>query len=300
MFKSNNFFSRYFERQRFEMNIRHRNPIKGKIHVNGVDLHYVEHGCGQAVVFVHSSLADYRYWQPHLDPFAERNRVIAYSRRYNYPNQNRNFLFNYSPEVDAADLAALIEVLGPMPVHLIGHAHGAAAALLLACQQPSLVRSLVLTEPSLLTWLIDVPEGPALYREQIEKLWQPVRQAFHQGDKETVVRITMDFFAGVGALERMPTEYRQILVQNLREWEALTTSVDAFPPLARERVKGLNRPLLLITGENSFRFTHLISAELKRLVPHSEHVTIPQAGHELWNEAPAYCREIIFNFLKQQ
>lgn len=52
-----------------------------------VTLHYVALGNGEPVVLVHGGLEHYRAWSAQLAPLATRYRVIAYSRRYNFPNR---------------------------------------------------------------------------------------------------------------------------------------------------------------------------------------------------------------------
>jgi pimeloyl-ACP methyl ester carboxylesterase len=39
-------------------------PLLSTVRVNGVTLHYQSRGKGEAIVFVHGSLADYREWGP--------------------------------------------------------------------------------------------------------------------------------------------------------------------------------------------------------------------------------------------
>jgi hypothetical protein len=74
---------------------------------DGVTLHYAEQGSGVPVVFVHGSLSDYSYWDPQLSAFSGRYRAIAYSRRYNPPNQNPA-ITGYSAVTDSDDLAAFV------------------------------------------------------------------------------------------------------------------------------------------------------------------------------------------------
>src|SRR5438552_3931180 len=75
-----------------------------------VRLHYVSLGRGEPVVMVHGGLEDYRAWTAQLAPLAaDHYRAIAYSRRYNFPNQNAaHATMSYSAEIDARDLAMLI------------------------------------------------------------------------------------------------------------------------------------------------------------------------------------------------
>jgi len=47
------------------------------IRVNGVELHYIDRGRGESVVFVHGALDDYRMWEPELEPFTQHYRVIV-------------------------------------------------------------------------------------------------------------------------------------------------------------------------------------------------------------------------------
>ena len=63
-------------------------PLKAADIGDGIRLHYMEQGSGTPVVFVHGSLSDGGYWAEQMGPFAEHYHVIAYSRRYNYPNEN--------------------------------------------------------------------------------------------------------------------------------------------------------------------------------------------------------------------
>src|SRR5262245_10906662 len=77
-----------------------------RVVVNGVELHYVEQGHGEALIFLHGGSGDYRSWESRLATFSPRYRVIAYSRRYSYPNQNPKTIENVSALTEADDLAA--------------------------------------------------------------------------------------------------------------------------------------------------------------------------------------------------
>src|SRR5947208_2695730 len=107
---------------------------------NGITLHYVDQGKGTPIVFVHGSLSDGGYWADQVGQFAEHYRVIAYSRRYNYPNSNP-VRAGYSAVIDAEDLAAFIHALRLDKVVVIGHSYGALTALFLAAKYPELVRA---------------------------------------------------------------------------------------------------------------------------------------------------------------
>jgi hypothetical protein len=73
-----------------------------------ITLNFIARGSGATVIFVHGSLSDLSYWQDQVVAFSKSYRAIAYSRRYNFPNQNPA-VPSYSAATDADDLAAFIE-----------------------------------------------------------------------------------------------------------------------------------------------------------------------------------------------
>jgi len=81
-------------------------PPPAKVHVNGVDLQYVDQGRGAPIVFVHGGLMDYREWAPVAEELSSTYRTIAYSRRFNFPNDNPLTASDHSALVEAADIPA--------------------------------------------------------------------------------------------------------------------------------------------------------------------------------------------------
>ena len=57
-----------------------------QIDVEGAKLAYTDNGRGQSLVLVHGSLSDIRSWDAVVPLFASKLRVVAYSRRYAWPN----------------------------------------------------------------------------------------------------------------------------------------------------------------------------------------------------------------------
>src|SRR5690242_20216048 len=105
------------------------------VEVSGTRLEYVEQGRGEAVVFVHGSLEDYRSWRFQMESFAQHYRVIAYSRRYHFPNPVQDGP-DYSAALHAGDLAELITALDLAPAHLVTSSFGGYVALYLAARRP--------------------------------------------------------------------------------------------------------------------------------------------------------------------
>lgn len=269
-----------------------------KVTVNEVELQYVEQGQGEPIVLVHGGLSDYREWGPQMDRFAQNHRVIAYSQRYAYPNQNLPIVDDYTTLVDAEDLAALLHALKLERSHIIGNSSGAFIALALALEHPTLVQTLTLTEPPILHWATGLPGGDEILADFMNDFWEPVGAAFRQGDKELALRTSIQFFIGADVLDELPAEVRQPLEENLAGWEAFTTSPDCFPMLDKQKVAQLPMPILLLTAANTLPIHQVVNAELLRLLPQAQHVTLADATHEMWTEQPEVCGEAILTFLQ--
>jgi non-heme chloroperoxidase len=273
------------------------------VRVGAVSLHYREKGNGPPVVFVHGSVDDLRNFEPQLDPLSGSYRAIVYSRRYNYPNSQSMRPRNHSALVEAEDLAGLLRGLHATPAHVVGHSYGAYTALLLALNHPELVRSLTLAEPPILRWLPDLTGGRPPY-DDFMKMWTQVGGQFRKGNREQAMRVTTDWFGKNGdridgkaaTFDTLDPGTRQAMMANSLEWEALTTSADAFPAIDRAAVKSLRSPVLLMSGEDSLAMLKQIDGELRRLLPSADVAVIAGASHEMWAERPDECRARVMAF----
>ena len=164
--------------------LTHATPTLESLRVNGVLLHYIDQGQGPAVVFVHGGMEDLSAWELQFPPLAKHFRLIAYSRRYNYPNDNPLRSDNHSASIDADDLAALIRSLKLGRVRLVGHSYGAFISMFLALRHPDLVQSLVLSEPPIMSWLSASQEGKPLLDDFMQNMWLPCAKGFRDQQPE--------------------------------------------------------------------------------------------------------------------
>ena len=269
----------------------------------GITLHYVDAGKGIPVIFVHGSLSDGGYWADQVERFREHYRAIAYSRRYNYPNENPARA-GYSAIVDAEDLAALIRALHLEKVAVVGHSYGALTALFLAIRHPEMVRALVLAEPPAMSLLARLPGekskvGKAMLDDIEEKMVAPMRRAFRGGDREGGVAVFIDYvFNNPHAWQQMNPAAREETMRDAHEWDVMLTQGELFPDLKPEAVQKIKAPILLLSGSKTFEFLKLIDEELGHLLPDSRRIVLPGATHHLFYEQPEKCRSVIFEFLQ--
>ncbi|HYJ41303.1 MAG TPA: alpha/beta hydrolase, partial [Steroidobacteraceae bacterium] len=273
-------------------------PEPTKILVNGVELHYISAGTGEALILLHGGQGDYRSWEPQIAELSRYYRVISYSRRYNFPNQNPPTATDFSVNTEAADLAALIKALKLKRVNLVGTSMGAATALTMAVENPRLVRSLVLAEPPLLAWARHFPEGPALYDDFMKRIQDPAREAFAAGNDEAAMRLFVDGFAKPGRFDGLPAEARAGIMQNAGFFRMMSRSENPYPEIDRRALWSLRLPVLVITGEKTIEIHRRIDEELTKAIPRARSASIPNAGHGSPRENPNAFTQVVKNFLE--
>ena len=219
-----------------------------QVNANEAIFNYTDKGSGEPIVFVHGGLEDYRTWDAQIDTFSKSYRIITYSRRFNFPNQNTKEVKTFSAITEAEDLAAFITQLKSGPVHLVGHSFGGLISLFLVKKHPELVRSLTLSEPALIGWLPNIAGGQILYDNFNTQLWKPVKKAFEMNDTTAVLKQTLLYFAGADIFDQLPPEVKTQFMVNIPEWHAIAFSPQAFPDFKKKDLKDINVPTLLLSG----------------------------------------------------
>jgi non-heme chloroperoxidase len=268
---------------------------------DGIRLYYVTAGLGAPVVFVHGSLSDYSYWQGQLGPFAEKYRVLAYSRRYNWPNDNPARR-GYSAALDAEDLAWFIDGLNLAPAHVVGHSYGALTALFLASRHPELVRTVTLAEPPAMSLLAHVPgdqaaDGLAMLKDVRANMVAPMKAAFAKHDTEGAVRVFIDYVKGPGAWDGFSEADKAATMKDAHEWEVIFAGGELFPEIRPAEAAHISAPVLMLSGAKSYPFLGLIDQALYALLPQSRRVVFPDATHQMWLEHPEACRAAVFELI---
>src|SRR5437868_9793745 len=274
------------------------NPALKHIDVNGVELAYVEKGAGEPVVLVHGLISDYRAWDRQIDELAKRYHVIAYSRRYHYPNRWTGDASDYSVDLHVHDLAALIQAFSLGPVHLIGHSYGGRVATLVAVSHPELVRTLVVAETGFVSLLKPGPEWKQAIAAQ-KKEYEVASRAQQTAGPEEALRAFFESGRGAGSFDQLLIEYCQRLLDNS------STIVPArkedigeqdFTCADAQRIKA---PVMWVQSELGARVMHLVGDELAKCLPQIERVTIPNARHAMMRDNPAAFNQAVLAFLQK-
>ena len=253
----------------------------------GARVHYVRAGAGQPVVYVHGAKGSvYDFTLSISERLSERYTAVAMDR----PGSgfsSRPAGGGNSPQTQAAALRAAAVELGLERPVLVGHSLGAAVALAWALDAPESVAAVVTLGGYVLPlggpppWVTRLLRAPLLLRGAgalgRSRLGSPlVRRAVERA-----------FFP-----TPPPDEYLEIAPRLALEASALVNDGEdrkvAEEGLAalRPRYPALSVPLVVVVGAQDRMVPPAVSERLHALVPRSELVRVPGAGHMPQFSAP--------------
>jgi pimeloyl-ACP methyl ester carboxylesterase len=269
-----------------------------EVEINGVRLQYVEQGSGEPMVFVHGAAYDLHGWEPVREGIASKYRFIAYTQRYfgtePWPDDGKNF----DVPTLADDLAKFITSLNAGPVHLVSWSFGGLVAMSAAVKNPSLVRSLILYEPSVISVLpAESAEGKAA-REDRSKMFAPAVAANKAGDAVQAAKLVIEavFQLGPGGFDREPQTVQTRVLENARTIP-LTFAAPAPPAITCDMLKNFPQPTLVMRGEKTQVSFVLISEGISKCIPGAQLVVLQNVNHDGPLRDPAAFIAAVFEFL---
>jgi pimeloyl-ACP methyl ester carboxylesterase len=72
-----------------------------------------------------------------------------------------------------------------------------------------------------------------------------------------------------------------------------------FPTITPRAVHSISVPVLILGGARSYPFLAVIDRVLAGFLPHSQTITFPNAGHQMWLQEPEECRRDVEKFLEE-
>jgi pimeloyl-ACP methyl ester carboxylesterase len=231
------------------------------------------------VVLVHGSATDHTTWSIQLGSSLKSSfELVAPDRDFSHT----------TVEEHAVDLGA---VVGTRAI-VVGSSFGAVITLELARTRPDLVAGAVLIEPPMPP--TDAPDFASAQRAFYEEFERRVATEGGPAAGEFFLSTVL----GPDAYERIPQAFRDRSRQRWQEIRSDSAALVAYRPRYAE-LRTCMVPTLLIGGERSAALFRPTLEALAAVLPDSELVTIPNAGHMLHAEAPRRFAELLIRFAGQ-
>lgn len=270
-------------------------PIQAFVGPHGTLVHMFAAGAGAPVLAIHGSGMHGQMWRGMLSGMNDEFRLhcpdlYGYGQSEPLPMQQRMTL-----EDNAKLIGALLRRFD-RPVHVVGHAFGAAVALRAALDHPACLASMTLYEPLALHLLKPECGGHAPAQRQIETMAGDMRIACLRGETREAARLFYDHCSGPGAFDAQP-EQRRIMLAVQAPRLCLDMGMAFGPSQASATYRSLRMPVLLLNGSRSSGTLRLIAERLAGVLPLVRHAILPELGHLAPVTHPEVMARVILPFL---
>jgi pimeloyl-ACP methyl ester carboxylesterase len=255
--------------------------------IGDTTLAYANHGAGPPLLLLHGAMVSRRYWQPQVDHFARRYRVITCDLRGH--GESPVSADDYSVAQFTRDIVDLLDRLELDQVVCCGHSLGGMIAQELAISCPERVHALALAD----TWYYPrgMPWEPFPFRTVALK-WM-LRTL-------PVAQLARMMLRGLGAfnpdiqpyLETELQQHFQDRTNSLKIWDA------AIEFNSSSRLSAITCPTLILTSAH-FLYTYTQALDMCRRIANAEVVMIPRSGHLLNLDNPEAFNSALEGFLER-
>lgn len=262
---------------------------------NNIQTFYEIHGEGSSIVLIHGGLVDHRMWQPQVEPFSKKYRVITYDiRGHGQTGGSKKRV--YSVQLLAEDLRALLEQLQIDKPVVCGLSLGGIVAQAYAASYPADISALILCDTAVSATLTS--------SDKIQTYligWSLAPSVRIMGAR----RFT-DYAFGLAKLMRGETWFGQNAEAQTYVQEAMRTFDTAemakiYDLLVRFRTPELEKikvSTLIINGKHESRSVFRHAEYLQKHISNTQVTTIPGAGHLSNVENPEAFNERVLSFLE--
>jgi pimeloyl-ACP methyl ester carboxylesterase len=261
---------------------------------DGIKLYYEETGSGTPVVFVHEFAGDHRSWEPQVRYFSRMYRCITYSARGYPPSDVPEDSARYSQDRARDDIRSVLDALKIDQAHIVGLSMGGFATVHFGFTYPRRARSLVIAGCG--------------YGAAPDK-----QQQFTRESEIVAQRFEADFAKTAATYALGPTrvqfqnkdprgwrEFADQLAQHSAKGAANTQrGVQARRPSLFnliDQMKSITAPALIMTGDEDWPCLEP-ALLMKRTIPTSALVVMPNAGHAINLEDPEAFNRHVGEFL---
>lgn len=260
-----------------------------KVAVAGGEIHYSESGSGDPLIFVSGLGGTGRAWQPQVDRFSTRFRVITYDQRGT--GASDKLQRSFSVDQMTAELIALMDALGIERAHLVGQSTGGAIGQTAAIEYPQRLARMVIYS----TWTHCDP--------WFRRLFEARRMMYEQCGSELHARFHPLWLYPADYVNSHDAEIeaeQRTAIGNAPPVECSTGRIDAI--LAFDRRADLGRirtPTLIIVARDDYITPSYHAQALARAIPGSTLKLFAGGGHSLSKTRTEEFNQVVLEFLSQ-
>ncbi|HID22094.1 MAG TPA: alpha/beta fold hydrolase [Planctomycetaceae bacterium] len=271
--------------------------------IDGHRYHYVDEGDGPPLLMVHGNPTWSFAWRNLIRRLGQGYRVLAVDH-LGMGFSDKPQVYSYDLAHHIANLQTFLEQLDLTRVTLIAHDWGGAIGLGAALRSPDRFARFVLMNTAAfpskrIPWRIAVCRTPVLGALAVRGLNAFARAALRQAVAKPE-QITASIRRGY--LAPYDSWRNRIAILRFVQDIPMSKRHPSYATLA-EIEQGLSRfrrhPVLLIWGERDWCFTRHFLEEFQRHWPQAETVTLPEAGHYVFEDARERIAAEVGRFLRQ-
>jgi pimeloyl-ACP methyl ester carboxylesterase len=226
-------------------------PPGNVIHVNGIDLHYVDRGKGEPLLLVHGFGACAANWGSFADALAQDYRLIIPDLRGH--GWSTDPASSFSTLRSSDDISALLNSLGLRRVQAIGLSMGGIVLLHLATREQDRISSMVLVSSA-------------------SQLPDQARAISRGTTMQTLSGVAGDMWRSCAVHGE---EQMRGLIDRVRSYENDIADIN----FSAAQLHTIRARTLIVQGDRDRLFPVEASIELYRDIPNSELWIVPGGGH---------------------
>jgi 3-oxoadipate enol-lactonase len=252
-----------------------------------VVMNVVEAGSGPPVLLIHGLGWDHSLWNPTLERFSSRYRMIATDTRGHGESEKPDG--PYDMDMFALDYATLIDALKLKRICVIGLSQGGMIAQRLTLLRPELVSALVLISTS-------CKFDPSL-RDNMEARIA----AMDQAGPEAAARIAAESIFSPGwRAANAPALARFVAWRSAMPMAPLNSATRALYDFNLSGdLPSISVPTLVVAGEEDVLTRPKGMEEIAALIPGAEYQLIANSGHMIPVEQPERLAALLAEFLEK-
>jgi pimeloyl-ACP methyl ester carboxylesterase len=267
-----------------------------KIQSNGIEINYELSGQGDCLVLIHGFSDNLTMWYNQLPDFSKQYKILSYDVRGH--GQTETPEGNYSMELFADDLYALLKDLDIDKACVLGYSMGGRIGLNFALKHPEMTTGLVFANSGVMGSDIEISTEEL---KQMEEQRTQMIGILESGDIETIAEVMAQFSMSPGFSEKKPDifqEYKSVKLKNDPHhyapiMQALMSAMGNPPDLSQ-----LKCPALVIAGEHDGFMSLDVAKSMEAAIPDAT-ISIFPTGHASAIETPAAFNQAVLDFMER-